>query len=161
MASRPALLCIHRDPDRMRVLQKNGYKVLNAANGQEGLQLLASEPVDAIVLEYSLAHRGSSAIASEIKQLRHHIPIVMVAENAELADAVLESVDALVSTSDPSYFLWAAVHFALSVGRAPNYRQDPMRKPRKPGKSRPLGERKRNARSTKGERSAIEEMVQF
>jgi CheY-like chemotaxis protein len=82
------------------MLQKNGYKVLSAANGQEGLQLLASEPVDAIVLEYNLARRGRSEIASEIKQLRSNIPMVMLAENAELADAALESVDALVSTSD-------------------------------------------------------------
>jgi CheY-like chemotaxis protein len=145
MAPHPALLCIHRDPDRVRMLQKNGYKVLTAANGQEGLQLLASEPVDAIVLEYNLARRGSSAIASEIKQLRPNIPIVMLAENAELADTALESVDALVSTSDPPYFLWAAVHFALDVSRAPDYRQEPIRNPKKPGKSRPMGRRKRSA----------------
>src|SRR5689334_2900676 len=134
MATRPALLCIHRDPDRMRMLQKNGYKVLTAANGQEGLQLLASEPVDAIVFQYNSARRGSSALASEIKQLRPTIPIVMLAENAELADAALESVDALVSTSDPPYFLWAAVHFAISVSRGANYRQERIRNPRRPGK---------------------------
>jgi|SRR6185503_7091739 CheY-like chemotaxis protein len=161
MALRPALLCIHRDPHRIRVLENNGYKVLTATNAQEGLQLLASELVDAIVLEYNLGRVDASVFASEMKQLRPNIPIVMLAERAELPEAALESVDALVSISDPPYFLWAAVHFALSVSRAPEYRQEPIRNPREPGNSRPLGRRKRNAPSTKGAGSAIGEMVQF
>jgi len=115
MAISPVVLCIHGESDRMRVLQKNGYKVLTAANGQEVLQLFESQPVDAIVLDYNLGRVD----ASEIKQLRPGVPIVMLAERAELPESALESVDALVSTSDPPYFLWAAVHFALNVGPSP------------------------------------------
>jgi hypothetical protein len=40
---------------------------------------------------FSLARRESSTIASEIKQLRPNIRIVMVAENSELAAAAFES----------------------------------------------------------------------
>jgi len=50
MAANPVLLCIHRDPDRMRVLQGNGYELLSAATGQDALGLLGTRPVDAIVL---------------------------------------------------------------------------------------------------------------
>ena len=113
------------------MLQKNGYEVLTAASRQEALQLLASEPVDAIVLQYNLARRGSSAIASEIKQLRPSVPIVMLAEHAELPQAAMESVDALVSTSDPPYLLWAAVHFALNVGPSPALQAKTTTKPKK------------------------------
>lgn len=161
MAARSVLLCIHRKSDRTRMLQKNGYEVLTAASRPEALQLFESQPVDAIVLEYNLGRVDASVFASEIKQLRPNIPIVMLAERAELPEAALESVDALVSTSDPPYFLWAAVHFALSVSRSPNYRQERIRNLRKPGESRSLGRRKRSARSTKAEGSAIGEMVQF
>jgi CheY-like chemotaxis protein len=115
MATNPTLLCIHRDPARLRVLQENGYELLTAANGHEGLQLFRSRPVDAIVLEYNLGLLDGSVIASEIKQIRPNVPIVMVAEHAELPAGALQSVDVLVSTSDPPHFLWAAVHFLLTV----------------------------------------------
>src|SRR6266852_2224556 len=41
--------------------------------------------------------------------------IVMLAEHAELPAGALQAVDVLVSTSDPPHFLWAAVHFLLTV----------------------------------------------
>jgi DNA-binding response OmpR family regulator len=109
------LLCIHRDPAQLRVLHENGYQLLTAINGHQGLRLFRSQPVDAIVLEYNLGLLDGSVIASEIKQMRPKIPIVMLAEHAELPEGALQSVDVLVSTSDPSHFLWAAVHFLLTV----------------------------------------------
>jgi CheY-like chemotaxis protein len=115
MAANPTLLCIHRDPAQLRVLQENGYDLLTAANGNDGLRLFRSRPVDAIVLEYNLGLLDGSVIATEIKQVRPTIPIVMVAEHSDLPDGALQSVDVLVSTSDPPHFLWAAVHFLLTV----------------------------------------------
>jgi CheY-like chemotaxis protein len=109
------LLCIHRDPAQLRVLHENGYQLLTAINGHQGLRLFRSQPVDAIVLEYNLGLLDGSVIASEIKQVQPKIPIVMLAEHAELPEGALQSVDVLVSTSDPSHFLWAAVHFLLTV----------------------------------------------
>jgi CheY-like chemotaxis protein len=115
MATNPTLLCVHRDPARLRVLQENGYELLTAANGHEGLQLFRSRAVDAVVLEYSLGLLDGAVIASEIKQVRPNVPVVMVAEHAELPTGALHAVDALVSTSDPPHFVWAAVHFLLTV----------------------------------------------
>jgi len=161
MATRPALLCFHRDLDRMRMLQKNGYKVLTAANSEEGLQLFGSQPVDAIVLEYSLARREGSVIASEIKRFRPSIPIVMLAEHAELPEIALESVDVLVSPSDPPYFLWAAVHFALNVSRVVNDQQEFAVNPIKPRKSRRLRGGKGRSAAQKTRTSTIDRTVQF
>jgi CheY-like chemotaxis protein len=115
MSTNPTLLCIHRDPAQLRVLEENGYELLTAATGHEGLRLFRSRPVDGIVLEYNLGLLDGAVIASEIKQVRPTIPIVMVAEHAELPDGALRAVDVLVSTSDPPHFLWAAVHFMLNV----------------------------------------------
>lgn len=78
MAANPVLLCIHRDPDRMRVLQENGYELLTAATGQEALGVLGTRPVDAIVLEYNDGLCDGSAVASEIKQVRPNMPIIML-----------------------------------------------------------------------------------
>lgn len=115
MAANPTLLCIHHDPAQLSVLQENGYDLVTAANGCEGLRLFSSRPVDAIVLEYNLGLLDGSVIASQIKQVRPKIPIVMLAEHADLPDGALHAVDVLVSSSDPPHFLWAAVHFLLTV----------------------------------------------
>ena len=124
MAANPTLLCIHRDPARLRVLPENGYELMTAATGHDGLRLFRSRPVDGIVLEYNLGLLDGAVIASEIKQIRPTIPIVMVAEHAELPDGALQAVDVLVSTSDPPHFLWAAVHFMLNVKPAQAF--DPL-----------------------------------
>ncbi len=116
MAANNTLLCIHRDPAQLSLLQENGYELVTATSSHEGLRLLASsQPVDAIVLEYDLGFLEGTFVASEIKRAWPMIPIVMLADDLELPDGALKSVDALVTKSDGSHFLWAAVHFVLNV----------------------------------------------
>jgi DNA-binding response OmpR family regulator len=129
MATNPTLLCINRDPARLRSLQENGYQLLTATNGHEGLRLFASQPVDAIVLDYHLGMLDGALVANEIKRVRPTIPIVMLADNLELPDGALNSVDALVTRSDGAHFLWATVHFVLSVKPAQNREAKQQTKP--------------------------------
>jgi CheY-like chemotaxis protein len=109
------LLCIHRNPAQLSLLQENGYELVTATNGAEGLRLLMSRPVDAIVLEYHLGLLDGAVVATEIKKVKPHIPIVMLAEHMELPDGALKSVDALVTKSDGAHFLGSAVHSVLNV----------------------------------------------
>ncbi|HTA21912.1 MAG TPA: response regulator [Terriglobales bacterium] len=113
----------------MRSLQENGYQLLTATNGHEGLRLFASQPVDAIVLDYHLGMLDGALVANEIKRVRPTIPIVMLADNLELPDGALNSVDALVTRSDGAHFLWATVHFVLSVKPAQNREAKQQTKP--------------------------------
>ncbi|MGA9075961.1 MAG: response regulator [Candidatus Sulfotelmatobacter sp.] len=115
MATNSTLLCIHRDPAQLSLLRENGYELVTATNGHDGLRLFASQPVDAIVLEYHLGLLDGAVIAAEIKRVRPTVPIVMLTEHLELPDGALKSVDALVVKSDGVHFLLAAVHFVLSV----------------------------------------------
>jgi DNA-binding response OmpR family regulator len=115
MATNPTLLCIHRDPAQLRSLQENGYQLLTATNGHDGLRLFASQPVDAIVLDYHLGLLDGALVAKEIKRVRPTIPIVMVVDDLELPYDALNSVDALVTRADGAHFLWATVHFVLNV----------------------------------------------
>jgi len=116
------LLCIHRDPAQLSVLQDNGYEVVATTSGSEGLRLLMTRPVDAIVLEYHLGLRDGAVVAAEIKKVKPQIPIVMLADDLELPDGALKSVDALVTKSDGTHFLWATVHFILSTKSNPRER---------------------------------------
>ena len=109
------LLCIHRNPAQLSLLRENGYELITATNGSEGLRLLMTRPVDAIVLEYHLGLMDGAVVATEIKKVKPQLPIVMLADHLELPDGALKSVDALVTKSDGAHFLWAAVHFVLNV----------------------------------------------
>ena len=120
MAATGTVLCIHRDPDQLRLLRKEGYGLVTAPNGSEGLRLLLSRPVDAVVLEYSLRALDGAEVADEIRRVRPQIPIVMVADPQELSREALKSVDTLVAKSDGAHFLWAAIHFLLTTKADPD-----------------------------------------
>jgi DNA-binding response OmpR family regulator len=115
MALNSTLLCIHRDPAQLSLLQENGYELVTAANSHEGLRLFKSQPVDAIVLEYHLDVLVGVPIADEIKQVRPEVPIVMLTDHLEIPGDALKSVDALVAKADGPHFLLATVHFVLSA----------------------------------------------
>ena len=109
------LLCIHRDPAQLSLLQENGYELVTASNARDGLRLLRTRPVDAIVLEYHLGLLDGAAVAAEIRKVKPQLPIVMVTDHLELPEGALKSVDALVTKSDGAHFLWATIHFVLTV----------------------------------------------
>src|ERR1700719_1254870 len=128
MAAINTLLCVHRNPDQLSLLEEHGYELITAISGCEGLRLLMSRPVDAIVLEYHLGLLdgtiiGGATIADEIKRVRPAVPIVMLVDHLELPDGALKSADAVVTKSDGAHFLLATVHFMLNV--RPAQRHDP------------------------------------
>ncbi len=157
MATNNTLLCIHREPAQLSLLQEKGYELVTAANGHEGLQLFMSRPVDAIVLEHHLGFLNGSVIAAEIKQVKPQVPIVMLAEDVELPSDALQSVDALVTKSDGALFLLATVDFVLNV--KPAQRQQEKLRPHPPVHLRhPGGSRERADRwSAKTPQLAIDE----
>lgn len=161
MATNSTLLCIHRDPSQLTLLRENGYELVTATNGSEGLRLLMSRPVDAIVLEYHLGLLDGATVAAEIRKAKPQLPIVLLADDLELPEGALKSVDALVTKSDGPHFLWATVHFVLSVKPArclevsPKRTQAPVRL-RRPGRARDGLERGQTAASPQasGDRDA-------
>jgi|SRR5690348_9525638 len=115
MAATSTVLCIHRDPQQLTLLREKGYGLVTATTGREGLRLLMSRPVDAVVLEYYLGLLDGAVVANEIRRARPKVPIIMVADPVELPREALKSVDTLVDRSAGAHFLWAAVHFLLNT----------------------------------------------
>jgi DNA-binding response OmpR family regulator len=109
------LLCIHKDPAELSLLKENGYELLTTNNGKEGLRLFKSRTVDAIVIDYHLGMLDGEAIAAKIRQVKPKVPIVLLADDLELPEAVLNSVDAVVARSYGPNSLWAAVHFVIGI----------------------------------------------
>jgi len=140
MAANSTLLCIHRDPAQLSLLQENGYELVTATNGSYGLRLFMSRPVDAVVLDYQLGVLDGGVVAAEIKKVKPQVPIVMLAEDVELPDDALKSVDALVAKSDGPHFLLATVRSVLNGRPTPRHEgklhsQTPIHV-RRPGRSR-------------------------
>jgi len=140
MATNSTLLCIHRDPAQLALLRENGYELVTATNGSDGLKLLMSRPVDAIVLEYHLGLLDGAVVAAEIRKAKPRLPIIMLADHLELPQGALRSVDALVTKSDGAHFLWATIHFVLNAKAA-------MRLAAKPGDAQPTAHRIRSGNS--------------
>jgi DNA-binding response OmpR family regulator len=115
MGTQSTVLCIHRDPDQLLHLEETGYRIVTATCGHEGLRLLMSQQVDAVVIEYHLGLLDGAVVASEIKRVKPELPIVMVCDNVELPNDALKSVDAIVVKSDGQHLLVATIHFVLSV----------------------------------------------
>ena len=114
MAATGTVLCIHSDPQQLTLLREKGYGLVTATNGRDGLRLLMSRPVDAVVLEYYLGLSDGAMVADEIRRARPDVPIIMVADPVQLPHTALKSVDTLVDKSAGAHFLWAAVHFLLT-----------------------------------------------
>src|SRR5579862_6028026 len=119
MAGASTLLCIHRDPVQLNLLKENGYGVITATNGSDWLRLLMLHAVDAIVLEYHLGLLDGGVVAHEIKRVRPHLPVVMLADCLELPDGALKSVDALVAKSDGPHLLLDTIQSVLETKQAP------------------------------------------
>jgi CheY-like chemotaxis protein len=113
-----SLLCIHRNPAQLNLLKENGYGVITATNGSDGLRLFMAHAVDAIVLEYRLGLLDGGMVADEIKQVRPQLPVVMLAEHLELPDDALKSVDAVVTKSAGPDFLLATIQSVLQPKQA-------------------------------------------
>jgi len=159
MEAQSTLLCIHRDPGQLLHLEQHGYRLLTATCGHEGLRLLMLQAVDAVVIEYHLGLLDGAVVASEIKQVRPEVPVVMVCDNLDLPEHALKSVDAIVVRSDGQHFLMATLHFVLSVEGAQQRQSGRRRATRRPFNRLGLGRPRRTTtsrarRSPTGERDA-------
>ena len=147
MSTQSTLLCIHREPAQLSLLKENGYRLVTATNGGDGLRLFTSWPVDGIVLDYHLGLLDGAVVAAEIKQVKPQIPIVILADSLDLPDGALKSVDAIVAKFDGPHFLLETVHFVLNVKPAQRHQgklraQTPAHL-RRPGRSREGADRSR------------------
>lgn len=90
---RPTVLCVDDDAASRalvsRVLQKNGYRVLNASNVRSALDQVRRESVvDLILLDLNMPeHSGFDAIALlKVEPKFKEIPIIVVSNTADPGD---------------------------------------------------------------------------
>jgi CheY-like chemotaxis protein len=82
------ILCIDDEPDglatRKLLLESEGYQVIAAGSGQEGLRLFKTNKIDLVVLDYWMSGMNGVAVASEMKSQNPSVPVIVLSGFAEL-----------------------------------------------------------------------------
>lgn len=118
MSRSAAILCIDDDPKglavRKMLLESQGYEVVTASSGREGLALFASRPAVVVVLDYAMPEMNGAEVAAALKRLDPEIKILLFSAYVDLPEEVLRWVDAYVIKGDhPTSFI-AAVQQLLA-----------------------------------------------
>jgi CheY-like chemotaxis protein len=78
---------------RKIILERAGYRVLTAADGPAGLEAFAAEPVEVVVLDYSMPGMHGGEVASRMRQIKPEVPILLLSAYIGLPPEVISLVD--------------------------------------------------------------------
>jgi CheY-like chemotaxis protein len=115
---KPIILCVDDQESgliaRKLLLEAEGYEILTASDGRSGLQAFISQPVDAVILDYQMPEVNGDEVASQMKQAKPEIPILLLSGYARLPDNKLNAVDVFLSKSEPVAIFLASVQQVLT-----------------------------------------------
>jgi CheY-like chemotaxis protein len=78
---------------RKMLLESQGYEVLTALSGREGLELAMANPVEVVVLDYAMPDMDGGQVAEELKRRNPEIKILLLSAYVDLPEAALKWVD--------------------------------------------------------------------
>jgi diguanylate cyclase (GGDEF)-like protein len=93
------ILIADDDPDIRDILkltlQEENYEVIEARDGEEGLKIIRSKPLDLVLLDYKMPKMDGRQLCNLIKRdlLLQHLPIIMVTGKGEVSDKI-DGIDA-------------------------------------------------------------------
>jgi len=81
----PVILSVHQNPAilyaRYKVLQRAGYGVLSATDGEQALSMFEAYPVDLVLLDHAMHGAADEIIAHKIKRRKQNVPVIAVSAN--------------------------------------------------------------------------------
>ena len=107
--SRPVILCID-DEDlgleiRKMVLEREGFTVLTAKDGQTGISVFDTEQIDAVVLDYAMPGMDGGKVAAILRERRPDIPIMMLSAYVALPEEVMRVISISATKGDGAFTL--------------------------------------------------------
>jgi len=93
-SAQQTILVVDDQPHIVRLLQVNlervGYRVITAADGIEGLEQVAAEHPDLIILDVVMPRKDGFAVLKELKDSAEfrHIPVIMLTVKAQSMDVL-------------------------------------------------------------------------
>jgi len=114
------LLCIDDDQSCLNIhkiiLEDVGYAVLTASSAREGLDVFASNAVDAVILDYQMPEMNGELVAAEMRKTNPRVPILMLSGCVSPPERALQLVDEFIAKGGPVEFLLLTVQQLLSRG---------------------------------------------
>jgi len=98
---------------RKAFLQNNGYEVLEATGGDDGMKLFLDHRVDAVVLDYQTSGMCGDMVAAKMKSVKSHVPIMLLSSDEPLPKDKLKAVDIFLSVSQPPKILLSKLQHLL------------------------------------------------
>jgi CheY-like chemotaxis protein len=91
------ILCVDDEVVGLRVrkilLERAGYQVLTAEDGYTGIEIFATQPVDAVVLDYAMPGMHGGEVAKRMRQTKPEVPILLLSAYVGLPEEVSALVD--------------------------------------------------------------------
>ena len=78
---------------RKILLERAGYRVLTASDGPSGLAIFSAEPVEAVVLDYSMPGMDGGEVAVRMRQTKPQVPILLLSAYMGPSAEVISLVD--------------------------------------------------------------------
>ena len=86
------ILVIEDEPAIVRTLERglgaHGYTVISADNGEDGVMLVTSEPIDLVLLDIALPGLDGHQTLARLRALRQDLPILMLTARDDLTNKV-------------------------------------------------------------------------
>jgi len=118
MPYNPTLLCIDDEENGLKMrkwlFETEGFQVFTALDGQTGIELFKTHPVDGVVLDYNMPGMNGIAVAEMLKKLRSSVPIIMLSGYPVPAEAN-QYIDALITKGGSPALLLSATASLLHI----------------------------------------------
>ena len=86
------VLCVDDEQIGLRVrkilLERAGYRVLTAQDGRSALEIFSVEPVEAVVLDYSMPGMDGGEVAVKMRESKPDVPILLLSAYLDLPPEV-------------------------------------------------------------------------
>jgi CheY-like chemotaxis protein len=115
----PLVLCIDDERIGLRVrkllLERAGYRVLTAPDGPAGLALFDAEPVQVVLLDYSMPGMHGGEVAAVMKERKPDVPILLLSAYVGLPAEITNLVNGYLTKADDAPTLLAKVRNLLPI----------------------------------------------
>ena len=104
-AAKSKILCVDDDLTglviRALVLERYGYEVLTATDGEQALKMFRDHQVDAVLMDYYMPMVDGAYVARAMRHMKPEVPIVMISAANVLPSEALKDSDGFVFKGTP------------------------------------------------------------
>jgi CheY-like chemotaxis protein len=119
VANSQLVLCIDDELIGLKIrrllLERAGYEVLSALEGNEGLEIFAREPVQAVVLDFAMPGMNGAEIAARMRAIKPDVPILLLSAYLGLPKEVTSLVDVYMTKGEGAPVLLDKLDAMLSA----------------------------------------------